>query len=238
MGYPEQSRQSRERGLELVDHTDHPLTKGVALVHAALWCALQGNVEAASAYADEGVRICAEAGIPIRRAEGELIQGWVRARRGEQRAGIEQIKNCTAVWRQFGGEIGASMWLYFLADALGTAGQFALALDVLEEALQFAEQTDERIMDALVYRLRGILQQENKDCVAAAISLTRSLEAARSQDAHGLELLAATSLAKLWQSQGNVKEARELLAPIYNWFTEGFDTKDLIDAKALLQELG
>ena len=237
LGYAQQSRTSRERALELAHQTDHALTIGVAYVHTAVWCALQGDIEGASEYADEGVRICDEAAIPLRRAEGELVQGWVRAKRGDHEVGIEQIKNCTAIWRQFGGEIAASMWLYLLADGLRTATQIPSALVVLEEALRFAEQTDERAVDVIVYRLRGILQQTIGDYESAEKSFKLALTVARTQLARGLELLAVTSLARLWQSQGKRKEALDLLKPVYDWFTEGFDTKDLRDAKALLEEL-
>ena len=117
--------------------------------------------------------------------------------------------------------------------------RFAEARTLLDEAVEIIDRTGHRMHEAEVHRVLGELhlQGPTPDLDAAQTSFLKSLEVARAQDAKGWELRAATSLARLWESQGKRREAYELLAPIYNWFTEGFDTKDLKDAKALLEQL-
>jgi predicted ATPase len=133
-------------------------------------------------------------------------------------------------------------WLLFLgllAEACGWAGQVEEGLGVLDEALEAMQTTEERIYEAEVYRLRGVLllQQSAVQQGEAEASLQQALDIARHQQAKSLELRAATSMSRLWQRQGKHIEARQLLAPIYSWFTEGFDTADLQEAGALLAEL-
>lgn len=142
-------------------------------------------------------------------------------------------------YRTTGGEIGRPYLLALLAEAHGTLGQPEGGLKVLTEALALVDKTGERWYEPELYRLKGILLlQQNSDnqgepeaCFHHAIAI------AQSQQAKSWELRAATSLARLWQQQGKRAEARELLAPVYDWFTEGFDTADLQEAKALLAAL-
>jgi predicted ATPase len=130
-----------------------------------------------------------------------------------------------------------TQWLGFIAEAHVAAGQLQDALAALDRAGETAAATGERHYQAELYRLRGVvLAQTGKDAEAAAC-LQQAIETAQGQEAKSLELRAATSLARLWRDQGKRAQARDLLAPIYGWFTEGFDTADLKDAKALLDEL-
>jgi predicted ATPase len=137
---------------------------------------------------------------------------------------------------------GRAPWLLFLgllAEACGRAGQVEEGLRALREALEAIQTTEERICEAEVYRLRGqLLLQSAAQQGEAEAWYQQALEIARRQQAKSLELRAAMSLSRLWQRQGKRAEARQLLAPIYDWFTEGFDTADLQEAKALLEELG
>jgi predicted ATPase len=127
-----------------------------------------------------------------------------------------------------------------LADVAAHLGHPADGLQALTEAHTLVEQQEERWWEAEVARLRGVvlLQQLGTSQVEAEAWLQRALDVARGQEAKSLELRAAMSLSRLWQQQGKRDEARELLAPVYGWFTEGFDTADLQEAKALLDELG
>jgi predicted ATPase len=127
--------------------------------------------------------------------------------------------------------------LVLLAEAHGEVGDTAVALGLLDEALARVERTNERLFEAELHRLRGELMLLNTGADQAEACLRRAIEVARAQDAKLWELRAATSLAKLWAEQGKRAQARNLLAPVYSWFTEGFDTADLTDAKALLDEL-
>jgi len=145
-----------------------------------------------------------------------------------------------AAWRATGTEIARPSYLALLAEWYGKAGQGAAGLDVLAEARAAAQHRQERFYEAEFYRLEGeLLRAQSVDRVAeAATCFQQALTIARQQQAQWWELRAAMSLARLWQQQGKRTEAHELLAPIYGWFTEGFDTADLQEAKALMEELG
>ncbi len=127
-----------------------------------------------------------------------------------------------------------------MAEAHGKVGQVEDGLWTVSEALSFVERTEERFYEAELYRLKGelLLQQSPDNATEAAACFHTALDVSRNQAAKSWELRAATSLARLWRQQGKNAEARGLLAPVYDWFTEGFDTADLQDAKALLAELG
>ena len=142
-------------------------------------------------------------------------------------------------WHATEAEILRPYFLAFLAEAYGTLGEPEAGLAVLTEALTLIETTGERWYEAELHRLKGalLLQQSSDNQAEAESCFHHALAIAQNQQAKSLELRAATSLARLWQRQGKIQEARDLLAPIYNWFTEGFDTLDLKDAKALLDEL-
>src|SRR5262249_19108297 len=131
-------------------------------------------------------------------------------------------------------------WLALLAEAYRRGGQAEAGLRMLAEALAAAHSTGERYYEAELYRLQGelLLLRSAAEHTEAETCCHQALDVARRQQAKGFELRAAMSLSRLWQGQGKRAEARELLAPIYGWFTEGFDTADLQEAKALLAELG
>ena len=146
-----------------------------------------------------------------------------------------------AAWRATGAEIARTYYLALLAEAYGKVEQAEEGVSVLAEALALVDQSGERRWEAELYRLKGeiLLMQEGKEqkWSAAEECFHQALDIARQQQAKSLELRAAMSLSRLWQQQDKRAEARQLLAPIYNWFTEGFDTADLQEAKALLAEL-
>src|SRR5262249_16962603 len=153
--------------------------------------------------------------------------------------GIEQIHLGLTAWRATGAEIHRSSFLTLLADVHGTIGEPEAGLTVLTEALTFAETTGERWCESEIYRLKGelLFQQSSDNQADAETCFHHAIAIALNQQAKSFELRTTTSLARLWQRQGKRKEAYNLLAPVYNWFTEGFDTADLKDAKALLEEL-
>jgi predicted ATPase len=132
------------------------------------------------------------------------------------------------------------VWLGLLAEAYGKRGQQEEGLTVLVEALRAVEETGEHFYEAELQRLKGafLLQQGSDNATAAASCFHQAIAVAQSQQAKSWELRATTSLARLWQQQGKRWEAYNLLVPVYHWFTEGFDTADLQDAKALLDTLG
>ncbi len=172
-------------------------------------------------------------------AMGTMLRGWALAEQGQVEEGIAQIREGLAAWRATGSELWRSHLLTLLAEAYGKGGQAEEGLTAVDEALAIVERTEERFYEAELHRLKGelLLQQFPDTHPEAEACFHQSIAVARRRQAKSWELRAATSLARLWQQQGKQTEARELLAPVYNWFTEGFDTADLKDAKTLLTEL-
>ena len=186
-------------------------------------------------------------------AASTILRGWARAEQGQREEGSAQIRQGLRVYQATGAQILLPYYLGLLAEVQGKEGQTEEGLSVLTEALAQVDASGERWHEAELYRLRGELlrEQEGKRQRAKILSpqpltpstqdaeacFLKATEIARRQQAKSLELRAATSLARLWQQQGKQKEAHHLLSEIYGWFTEGFDTKDLQEAKALLEEL-
>ena len=166
-------------------------------------------------------------------------QGLLLAQQGQLKEGIAQMQQGWEAYRATGANVRQPMYLAPLAEAYGQAGQVDEGLQVLAEALAYIEQAGERWWEAELHRLKGelLLLQSADNHTAAASCFEQALALARRQQAKSWELRAATSLARLWQRQGKRAEAYALLAPIYDWFTEGFDTADLQEAKALLGSL-
>jgi predicted ATPase len=154
--------------------------------------------------------------------------------------GIAQIRQGFAGWRATGAGVAWPWFLALLAEACGKVGQLDEGLRALDEALAAVQHNEEHHYEAEVYRLKGelLLQKTPAHQEEAEEHLQQALAVARRRQAKSWELRAALSLSRLWQRQGKRQEAYELLAPIYDWFTEGFDTPDLQEAKALLEELG
>jgi predicted ATPase len=180
-----------------------------------------------------------EHGFQTIRGQAAITRGWALAEQGQVAEGILQMRQGLAVAQAQGPEGQVNYCHPMLAGACGKAGQVAEGLEVLEAALALVHKNAERYFEAELYRLKGdlLLQQTNASEYEAEASFQQALAIARQQQAKSLELRAAMSLARLWQCQGKRAEARELLAPVYGWFTEGFDTADLQEAKALLAAL-
>src|SRR5262249_33297142 len=189
--------------------------------------------------AEAAIRLAKEQGSPFWVAWGSVLRGWALAHQGQAQEDIEQLRQGFIAFRATGAELGRPHWLALLAEAQGTLGEPEAGLTALAEALVHVEHTGERYYEAEVHRLKGslLLQQNSDNQVEAETCFHKALDIARSQQAKSFELRTATSLARLWQQQGKRQEAHDLLAAVYNWFTEGFDTADLQEAKALLAEL-
>jgi predicted ATPase len=171
-------------------------------------------------------------------ANSAILEGWARAQ-GQAKEGMAQITQGLVPYRATGAEICRPYYLALLADAYGLMGQQDAGLELLKEALTLANTTGERWYDPELYRLQGalLLQQNSDNQADVETCFHQAIVVAQNQQAKSWELRAATSLARLWYQQGKRQEAHDLLAPVYNWFTEGFDTADLKDARALLDEL-
>jgi predicted ATPase len=170
---------------------------------------------------------------------GTLVRGWALAMQDQGEEGMTQVRQGTAAFRATGAMVLAPYFCTVLAEVCDHLGHTEDGLQVLAEAHTLIEQHDERWWEAEVSRLRGVLllRQAGTPQKEAETWLWRALDVARHQEAKSLALRAAMSLSRLWQQQGKKAEARQLLTELYGWFTEGFGTKDLQEAKALLEEL-
>ena len=240
LGYPDQALKRIDEALILARELSQPMSLAFAPMFAAWLHQLRGERQAAQERAETAIAISAEHGIPFFLAWGTILRGWALAGQGQQEEAIAQIREGIAAYRATGAELGVSWFLGLLAEAYGEAAQTEEGLTLLAEALDFVSKTGEHFYEAELYRLRGELllkSEAHYPSSEAASCFRQAIEIGRQQSAKSLELRAAMSLARLWQKQGNCEEARQMLAKIYGWFTEGFDTHDLKDAKALLDEL-
>jgi adenylate cyclase len=191
---------------------------------------------ALKAHAEELMRLASEKRL-VWSPSGQRYLGGALAMLGHLEEGIAQMREGMTAIQSVGVWCDLSEALCYLAKAQAEAGQPEVGLTTLSEALAFVEQTDQRHSEAELYRLRAeLLLMQSKDAEAEA-SLHKAIEVARRQQAKSWELRATTSLAYLWQKQGRTDEARWVLEEIHGWFTEGYDTPDLKEAKALLEEL-
>jgi tetratricopeptide (TPR) repeat protein len=181
-----------------------------------------------------------EQGFVLRCEQGRLLRGWALAMQGYETEGVAQIRQAFAVYPTMEPGMYRAYFLGLLAEACGQVGQPAAGLRAVDEALTLVATTEVRWWEAELHRLQGVLQLQlpSPEVSRAERCFQQALAVARNQQAKSLELRAALSLSRLWQQQGEQTAARELLAPIYGWFTEGFDTADLQEAKTLLEELG
>ena len=208
------------------------LSHAYSLAFALSWTAVLRNLRREFAAA----RTRAEATIDLL-ADATICQGFALVGLDQQAEGIAQLQAGLAAWNSLGAHVLGAQWLGFLAEAHFQAGQFDEALTALDRAEEAAGATGECHYQAELYRLRGVVLAATGDAAEAESWLQRAIDTARSQQAKSLELRAATNLARLWRDQDKHAQAHDLLAPIYGWFTEGFNTADLKEAKALLDEL-
>ena len=239
LGFPTQALTRLREALALADRLLHPYSLAWARSYAAVVTQLRRDVPAAHEHAEAAVALATEQGFPLYMAQGTSVRGWALAMQGQGEAGMAQVHHGTAAWRDTGAAWFVPYFCILLADISAHLGYTEDGLQPLTEAHSLVEQHEERWWEAEIARLRGVLllRQPGTPQAEAEAWLQRAMEVARRQEAKSLELRAAMSLSRLWQQQGKRVEAYELLAPIYGWFTEGFDTADLQAAKALLEVL-
>jgi predicted ATPase len=239
LGYPDQSLQSIHEALTLAQELTHPFSLATALILAALVHQFRRDVQAVQERAEAVIALSTEQGFPNWLAIGTILRGWALTAQGEGAEGISQMRQGLAAYRALGAELQRPYFLALLAEAYGKVGQPEEGLTVLVEALDRVNKTEERHWEAELYRRKGelLLMQQGQKEGEAEECFRKALDTARRQQAKSLELRVAVSLSQLWQQQGKQEEAYQLLAEIYGWFTEGFDTPDLKEAKVLLDEL-
>ena len=169
-----------------------------------------------------------------------MQHGWALAVQGQEAEGLHQMRQGLTAYQATGATLHGTYFLARVAEVHGSMGQAEAGLKAVAQALELVEKYEERVWEAELHRLQGelFLQQDVANAAQAALCFQQALAIARRQEAKSLELRAARSLARLWQHQGKRAEAYALLAPVYGWFTEGFDTADLQEAKGLLEALG
>jgi len=257
LGNLDRSLESSNRAVALARELSHPSSLALAQEFCA-WLHQHRRDRALTRYwAEADVALCKEQGLSFFLARAKVLLGWALAEEGRIEDGLAQIHEGIAGYRATGAELEMPYWLSLLAQAQGRAGQLEEGLRTLAEAMRIVQQSGGRICEAELHRLQGelLLQQavpkdqqgafgppdpvaiDARVVIESEACFRDAIEIARRQQAKSLELRATTSLSRLLQRQGRRDEARQMLAKIYGWFTEGFDTADLKDAKALLGEL-
>ncbi|MEW5958173.1 MAG: AAA family ATPase [Chloroflexota bacterium] len=239
LGYPDLAIERSERAIALAEKLTHPFSQAFALSLAALLHQYRREGPLAEQRADAAIACSTEQGFELLLGFSRIFKGWAMVEQGRAEAGALQIRQGLEAFQATGAELGLLHFLALLAEAQGRAGQLDAGLRRLAEAIATAHQNGERFYEAELYRLQGeLLLKHGADQAEAEASFQRAVDVARRQQARSLELRASLSLSRLWAGQGKPAEARALLAGVYNWFTEGFDTADLAEAAALLQEWG
>jgi len=236
LGYPDQSIERSREAIALAEELNHPLSIAAALAYVTVLHVFRREPTEALRRAKETIAFANQHDFPQWRTLTTIYEGWALTLQGQTQEGLSQLRHGLEAWRALGHELGRNQYLFLLADAYRAAGQPDRGLAAVAEGLAFLEQTAEGVWEAELRRLQGELllllptdrQAEAERCFQSAIA------AAFRRQTKSWELRAAASLARLWQSQGKRQDAYDVLAPIYAWFTEGFDTADLQDAKALL----
>jgi len=265
LGYPDQSLQRSQAMLALAHDAAHPFSLTTALFTAAILHQLRRESQATQERTVAAIALTNEQGFAFWPAWGAILQGWALTVQGQEKEGIAKMHQGRSALQAMQASWLQSYHLALLAKAYGKAGQTEEGLRILTGALAEGEETRQHFYDAELYRIKGQLvlqsgvRSQNRSRqvrsprseVTNPQSLTpnphaqaeaeacflKALEIAREQQAKSLELRAVMSLSRLWQRQGKKEEAYELLTEVYNWFTEGFETKDLREAATLLREL-
>ena len=256
LGYTDRAREMVRAAAVLAEKVRHPMSLAVTLSAAVTLDACCGDERMAQTGAEDLIALSKEQGLPFYSSVGTIWSGWALSMQGQYKEGLAQLRDGMARYRAIGSELARTSYLALLAEALGEAGQLSEGLNVLAEALTVANLTGERFYEAELHRLKGelLLMQATgeKDRLSAEALRTRSAERpaisaaetcflraidiARQQEAKSWELRAVMSLHRLRRKQGKPKESQQLLREIFDWFTEGFDTVDLREARALLED--
>jgi class 3 adenylate cyclase/predicted ATPase len=240
LGYPEAAIADAENAIRYAREIGHAATLMHALAYASFIQIQCGNYPTANALVDELVALAEEKGAFLWKATAMTHQGWLFARTGKARDAVHTIKSGLNAWRSTRATVWVPLYLSHLARAYADIGNFEDAWRCIVEAINAVETTKERIWEAEIHRTAGeiALLSPDPNAAEAEANLARALGVARTQQAKSWELRAAMGMARLWGAQGKRDEAHRVLAPVYGWFTEGFGTLDLKDAKVLLDELG
>jgi len=238
MGYPDQALKRIQEAVALARETNHPLSLCFALAIAAEFHVFRRENRVAKDYANSFIQAALSKGFAMLEAFNLVVMGRLKMEDGLIEEGRNEMRQGLAALRAIGNEWTRPLSLAWLAQASAKGGQIEESLSLLEEALALIETGGERIWEAEVHRVTGELLQLSGKASEAETSFRQAIKVARRQEAKSWELRATLSLSRLLQKEGRSEEARGLLSEIYGWFTEGFDTPNLKEAKGLLEELG
>ncbi len=238
VGNPDKGLGRSIEAVELAEQLAHPFSSVIALNYVTSVHHFRRETEETIRYAERGAAVCEEHGVGLWSHYLDVLRYWADAQ-NDNRAAFAEMRQAIQRWKAAGGTLFMPWFLALQAIADRETGKARDGLAKLRQGLAIGARTGERWFDAELHRITGelILVRSARNKAKAEAAFREALEVARTQGAKSLELRAATSLARLWGENKRKSQARELLAPVYDWFTEGFDTADLKDAKALLDEL-
>jgi predicted ATPase len=239
LGYPMAALERSRAGLALARDLSHPGSIANALPFISIVQLLRGDVGALGELTESMIAISTAHGLSQWLAFGKMLDGWLQAEQGGGEAAIVRLRRAIAEYRAMGNDLYLPCFLSLLAATYLKHGATDEGLGTVEDALRMADETGSRLWNPEFYRFKGelLLARDPAAGPDAETAFRQAIDVARGQSAKSWELRAALSLSRLWQRQGKRDEARRLLQEIYGWFTEGFDTADLMEARALLDEL-
>jgi predicted ATPase len=239
LGYPDQALQRSQAALTLARERAHPVSLAAALIFAAILHCLRREAHLTYEHAETAFMLAREQGFAERMAEATILQGWALVKQGQGEAGIAQIRQALAARRATEAKM-SGFYRALLVEASRNVGQVEEGLQMIAQVLAIRRNSREGRLAAELSRLKGelLLTRSAEHQAEAETCFRQALEMHRRRGTKSLELRAAMSLSHLWQQQGKRHEAHQLLAEVYGWFTEGFDTADLQEARALLEALG
>jgi predicted ATPase len=260
LGYPDQAWARSRELVTFARELSHPYSLAAACFGAGGFHIFRREESQALAPLAEAISLCTEYGMPLFLAYSIALQGQVLVRQGNANEGLRQIQEGLTSLDAMEARLFRSPLLAYQTEGYAELGQVEVGLSLLAQALEFVDTHDERFYEAELYRLKGAFTLQSKASLGqvqdkskasqnksevptthaeaeAETCFLKAIAIARRQEAKSWELRAVMSLARLWQQRGKRDDARQMLAEVYNWFTEGFDTKDLQEAKALLAEL-
>ena len=237
LGFPDQGFVRSRAAVAEARRLGHLRSLAISLTNGTTVLSFLGDNAALDEWVDQVVAVTTEQGFPVWRAQGTIFRGWVKVKNGDVAEGISLLRSGLSAYRATGAEAWAPHYFALLAEACEIAGEIDEAVTLLNDALQTVERTGHRWLAAELNRLKGELLRRQGHPDAAEKLYRKALSIARKQEARLWELRAVMSLARLRRDQGRLAEARDLLAPVYGWFAEGFGTPDLMEAKALLEAL-
>jgi predicted ATPase len=239
LGYPEAALADADQALKVAREIGQAADLMVALAIPSYTLILCRSYDAAAARIDELLALADEKRAPFRKAEGMILKGSLLASIGKSSDAVQVITSGITAWRSMNATVWLPLILTYLARAYADMGKFHDALRAIAEAITLVETTKQTCWKAEVHRVAGeiALRSSEPDAAGAQRHFETALAVARKQQAKSFELRAAMSLARLWRNRGKPDQARDLLAPVYGWFTEGHHTLDLKEAKVLLDKL-